>query len=41
MSTFLPAVLRGGVGIVQLREKNLDDDVRRKTAKIMIPICRD
>jgi len=41
MSKFLPAVLRGGVGIVQLREKNLDDDVRRKTAELMIPICRD
>jgi len=41
MSTFLPAVLRGGVGIVQLREKNLGDDVRRKTAELMIPICRD
>jgi len=41
MSKFLPAVLRGGVGIVQLREKNLDDDIRRKTAELMISICRD
>ena len=41
MSTFLPAALRGGVGIVQLREKNLDDENRIKAAKIMVPICRD
>lgn len=41
MATFLPAVLRGGIDIVQLREKNLDDNVRRATARLMVPICRD
>ena len=41
MATFLPGVLRGGVDVVQLREKNLSDDVRRSTAREMIPICRD
>ena len=41
MGTFLPAVLRGGVDVVQLREKELDDDVRVAQAKIMLPICRD
>lgn len=41
MATFLPAVLRGGVDVVQLREKDLDDEVRRETAGLMVPICRD
>ncbi len=41
MATFLPAVLRGGVDVVQLREKDLDDEVRRETAALMVPICRD
>lgn len=41
MATFLPAVLRGGVDIVQLREKDLGDDVRRGDAALMIAICRD
>jgi thiamine-phosphate pyrophosphorylase len=41
LATFLPAVLRGGVDVVQLREKELDDDVRLSDAKIMVPICRD
>lgn len=41
MATFLPAVLRGGVDVVQLREKDLDDEVRAATASIMVPICRD
>jgi thiamine-phosphate diphosphorylase len=41
MATFLPAVLRGGVDVVQLREKDLDDDVRTATARLMVPICRD
>lgn len=41
MSTFLPAVLRGGVDVVQLREKDLPDAVRIATARLMIPICRD
>jgi thiamine-phosphate pyrophosphorylase len=41
MTTFLPAVLRGGVDVVQLREKDLDDEVRTSTAQLMVPICRD
>jgi thiamine-phosphate pyrophosphorylase len=41
MAEFLPAVLRGGVDVVQLREKDLDDEVRVATARIMVPICRD
>jgi thiamine-phosphate pyrophosphorylase len=41
MTTFLPAVLRGGVDVVQLREKDLDDEVRTATARLMVPICRD
>jgi thiamine-phosphate pyrophosphorylase len=41
MATFLPAVLRGGVDVVQLREKQLPDAVRLATARIMTPICRD
>lgn len=41
MSSFLPAVLRGGVDVVQLREKYLPDEARRDQARIMVPICRD
>ena len=41
MTTFLPAVLRGGVDVVQLREKTLPDDLRIEGARLMIPICRD
>ena len=41
LATFLPAVLRGGVDVVQLREKVLDDESRVADAKIMMPICRD
>jgi thiamine-phosphate pyrophosphorylase len=41
MTTFLPAVLRGGVDVVQLREKDLDDEDRTATARLMVPICRD
>lgn len=41
MSTFLPAVLRGGVDVVQLREKSLPDEVRLEQARLMIPICHD
>lgn len=41
LATFLPAVLRGGVDVVQLREKDLDDEYRVADAKIMVPICRD
>jgi thiamine-phosphate pyrophosphorylase len=41
LATFLPAVLRGGVDVVQLREKGLDDECRVAGATIMVPICRD
>ncbi len=41
LSTFLPAVLRGGVDIVQLREKELDDQQRRISGTLMASICRD
>jgi thiamine-phosphate pyrophosphorylase len=41
MATFLLAVLRGGVDVVQLREKDLSDEVRTATARLMVPICRD
>jgi thiamine-phosphate pyrophosphorylase len=38
---FLPAVLRGGIDVVQLREKTLDLDAQRRAAHLMAPICRD
>jgi thiamine-phosphate pyrophosphorylase len=41
MASFMASVLRGGVDVVQLREKNLSDDVRVDLAKVMVPICRD
>jgi thiamine-phosphate pyrophosphorylase len=41
LATFLPAVLRGGVDVVQLREKDLDDETRIADATLMVPICRD
>jgi thiamine-phosphate pyrophosphorylase len=41
LAGFLPAVLRGGVDIVQLREKDLDDETRMADAEVMVPICRD
>ena len=41
MANFLPAVLRGGVDVVQLREKELGDEVRLAAASLMMPICRD
>ncbi len=41
MASFLPAVLRGGVDVVQLREKYLDDDTRRTMARLMVPICHE
>ena len=40
LELFLPAVLRGGVDVVQLREKNLDLETQRRAALIMGPICR-
>ena len=41
LATFLPAALRGGVDVVQLREKDLDDETRIADAKLMVPICRE
>jgi thiamine-phosphate pyrophosphorylase len=41
LADFLPKVLRGGVDVVQLREKDLDDETRLADARLMIPICRD
>ena len=41
LADFLPAVLRGGVDVVQLREKDLKDETRLADARLMIPICRD
>jgi thiamine-phosphate pyrophosphorylase len=41
MSTFLPAVLRGGVDIVQLREKYADRDAQRVAARDMRAICHE
>ncbi len=41
MADFLLAVLRGGVDVVQLREKDLDDEVRVRTGRLMAPICHD
>jgi thiamine-phosphate pyrophosphorylase len=41
MAAFLPAVLRGGVDVVQLREKDLSDEQRIASAQVMLPICRD
>jgi thiamine-phosphate pyrophosphorylase len=41
LADFVLAVLRGGVDVVQLREKDLDDETRVADARLMIPICRD
>jgi thiamine-phosphate pyrophosphorylase len=41
MASFLPAALRGGVDVVQLREKLLSDETRRATGRLMTAICRD
>jgi thiamine-phosphate pyrophosphorylase len=41
LATFLPAVLRGGVDVVQLREKDSNDEIRIADAALMVPICRD
>ena len=41
MSVFLPAVLRGGVDIVQLREKHADRAAIAAGATEMLAICRD
>ncbi len=39
MADFLPAVLRGGVDVVQLREKDQSDDARVAAARVMGPLC--
>jgi thiamine-phosphate pyrophosphorylase len=41
MTSFLPAVLRGGVDVVQLREKVLPTSAQLDQARLMIPICRE
>jgi thiamine-phosphate pyrophosphorylase len=41
MATFLPAVLRGGVDIVQLREKVLPFSEQGPYAREMVAMCRD
>ena len=41
LADFLPAVLRGGVDVVQLREKVLGDEQRRASGSLMAAICRD
>jgi thiamine-phosphate pyrophosphorylase len=41
MAEFLPAVLRGGVDVVQLREKDLSAAIQLEQARLMVPICRD
>jgi len=41
MKEFLPAVLRGGVDVVQLREKQADQEAQRRAALEMIAICHD
>jgi thiamine-phosphate pyrophosphorylase len=41
MASFLAAVLRGGVDVVQLREKVLPAEVQLATARLMAPICQD
>ena len=40
LSDFLPAVLEGGVDVVQLREKDRPDEDRLAAARVMVPICR-
>ncbi len=41
LATFLPAVLHGGVDVVQLREKVLGPEEQLAAAQVMAPICRD
>ena len=41
MTSFLPAVLRGGVDVVQLREKVVSTTEQLTCARAMAPICRD
>ncbi len=41
MAEFLAAMLRGGVDVVQLREKHLGVGPQRDAARVMAAICRD
>ncbi|HTT59331.1 MAG TPA: thiamine phosphate synthase [Acidimicrobiales bacterium] len=41
ITDFVEAALRGGVDVVQLREKNLDLTAQRRAARQMMPICRE
>ncbi len=41
IESFLDGVLRGGVDVVQLREKELDFDRQHSCAELMVPICRN
>lgn len=41
MASFLPAVLHGGVDVVQLREKNLPVSAQLEQARLMSAICRE
>ena len=41
LGAFLPAVLRGGVDVVQLREKTASLEEQRSAAQLMGSICRD
>jgi len=41
MATFLPNVIRGGVDIVQLREKHASLEEQTKMARMMVTLCRD
>ncbi|MGA2293925.1 MAG: thiamine phosphate synthase [Acidimicrobiales bacterium] len=41
MASFLAAALRGGVDVVQLREKVLPVDEQLAAARLMAPICRE
>jgi thiamine-phosphate pyrophosphorylase len=41
MATFLPAVLRGGVTVVQIREKSATRDEISQGATLMQTICRE
>jgi thiamine-phosphate pyrophosphorylase len=41
MATFLPAVIRGGVDVVQLREKHRDAEAQLASGRLMQQICAD
>jgi thiamine-phosphate pyrophosphorylase len=41
MANFLPSVLRGGVDVVQLREKTLLGAPQLNQARLIAPICRE